>query len=157
MLTALETGVKGGRWYSLMDKVHAAANLRAAFTRVKANGGAAGVDHVTVADFEVHLDANLTALGEALRNGTYRPQAIRRVEIPKPGKRNETRPLGIPTVRDRVAQGAVRQVVEPIFERDFAAGRYGYRPNRSAKDALRRVTALLKAGHTWVVEADLRK
>ena len=157
MLTALETGVKGGRWYSLMDKVHAAANLRAAFTGVKANGGAAGVDRVTISDFEAHLEANLTALGEALRSGTYRPQAIRRVEIPKPGKRNETRPLGIPTVRDRVAHAAVRHVVEPIFERDFAAGSYGFRPNRSAKDALRRVTALLKDGHPWVVDADLRK
>lgn len=157
MLTALEQGVKGGRWYSLMDKVYAAANLRAAFTRVKANGGSAGVDHVTVADFESHLEANLRALGEALRSGNYRPQAIRRVEIPKPGKRNETRPLGIPTVRDRVAQAAVRHVVEPIFERDFAAGSYGFRPNRSAKDALRRVTALLKDGHTWVVDADLRR
>jgi RNA-directed DNA polymerase len=157
MLTALEEGVKGGRWYSLMDKVYASATLRAAFGNVRANGGAAGVDHVTVADFEQHLDANLRALGEGLRSGTYRPQAIRRVEIPKAGTRKETRPLGIPTVRDRVAQAALRHVLEPIFERDFAAGSYGFRPNRSAKDGLRRVAALLESGHGWVVDADLRK
>ncbi len=98
MLTALEEGVKGGRWYSLMDKVYARANLRAAFKKVRANGGAAGVDHQTVERYERHLEENLERLSQALQAGTYRPQAVRRVWIPKPGSR-EKRPLGIPTVK----------------------------------------------------------
>jgi RNA-directed DNA polymerase len=155
MLTALEKGVKGGKWFSLMDKVDALANLRAAFERVKANGGAAGVDHQTVEMFEQHLEENLEKLSQSLRDGSYRPQAIRRVWIPKPGSR-EKRPLGIPTVRDRVVQAALRHVLEPIFERDFAQQSYGFRPNRGTKDALRRVDQLLQDGCTWVVDADLK-
>jgi RNA-directed DNA polymerase len=155
MLTALMTGVKGGRWYSLMDKVHPQRSLHAAFTRVAANQGAAGVDHVTVTMFEEHLDENLKCLDDALRTGTYQPQAIRRHYIPKPGSQ-ERRPLGIPTVRDRVVQTALRQVLEPIFERDFAAQSYGFRPGRGCKDALRRVDELLKTGYTHVVDADLK-
>jgi RNA-directed DNA polymerase len=157
MLTALEEGVKGGKWYSLMDKVYAPATLSAAYATVKANDGAAGVDRVTVAAFDRDRATELARLAAGLRAGTYRPQAIRRVDIPKPGKGRETRPLGIPTVRDRVVQGALRLVLEPIFERDFAEGSYGFRPGRSAKDALRRVAALLQAGYVWVVDADLRK
>jgi len=155
MLTALEQGVLGGKWFSLMDKVYARANLRQAFARMKANGGAAGVDRVTVKEFECHLEANLEKLSRMLKDGSYRPQAIRRVWIPKPGS-NEQRPLGIPTVRDRVVQAALRAVLEPIFERDFAAHSYGFRPNRGCKDALRRVDTLLKAGYSWVVDADLK-
>ena len=155
MLTALEAGVKGGKWFSLMDKVEALANLRSAFERVKANGGAAGVDHQTVEMFERHLEENLEKLSRSLRDGSYRPQAIRRVWIPKPGG-TEKRPLGIPTVRDRVVQAALRHVLEPIFERDFAEQSYGFRPQRGSKDALRRVDQLLTAGHSWVVDADLK-
>jgi RNA-directed DNA polymerase len=155
MLTALEAGVKGGKWFSLMDKVDALANLRAAFAEVKANGGAAGVDHQTVERFERHLDENLEKLSQSLRDGSYRPQAIRRVWIPKPGS-TEKRPLGIPTVPDRVVQAALRHVLEPIFERDFAEQSYGFRPQRGCKDALRRVDQLLTAGCTWVVDADLK-
>jgi RNA-directed DNA polymerase len=155
MLTALEQGVLGGKGFSLMDKVYALRNLRRAFERVKANGGAAGVDHVTVEEFERHLEANLAKLSQTLRDGSYRPQAIRRVWIPKLGSK-EKRPLGIPTVRDRVVQAALRAVLEPIFERDFAAQSYGFRPNRGCKDALRRVDDLLKAGYSWVVDADLK-
>jgi RNA-directed DNA polymerase len=155
MLTALVEGVKGGKWYSLMDKVHAERTLRAAFAAVKANDGASGVDHVTVAMFESELDEELRRLGEALRTGEYRPQAIRRVYIPKPGSR-EKRPLGIPTVRDRVVQTALRMVLEPIFERDFAAHSYGFRPGRGCKDALRRVDELLKDGAVFIVDADLK-
>jgi RNA-directed DNA polymerase len=155
MLTALEEGVLGGKWHSLVDKIWALPNLRRAFERVKANGGAAGVDHVTVEEFERHLGANLEKLSRSLRDGSYRPQAIRRVWIPKPGSK-EQRPLGIPTVRDRVVQAAVRAVLEPIFERDFAAQSYGFRPNRGCKDALRRVDTLLKQGYNWVVDADLK-
>jgi RNA-directed DNA polymerase len=152
MLTALEQGVRGGRWYTLMDKVYAMPTLRAAFARVKANRGAAGVDHVTVAMYEVRLAANLTALAQSLRDGTYRPQPIRRHWIPK-GPR-EARPLGIPTVRDRVVQTALRLVVEPIFDATFAPQSYGFRPRRGAKDALRRVDALLRAGYQYIVDAD---
>ena len=155
MLTALEEGVKGGRWFSLVDKVYALPTLRAAFARVKANRGAAGVDHQTVARYEQRLDANLAELSQSLRDGTYRPQGIRRHWIDKPGSA-EKRPLGIPTVRDRVVQTAVRLVLEPIFERDFASHSYGFRPQRGAKDALRRVDALMQAGHVHVVDADLQ-
>ena len=155
MLTALEVGVKGGKWFSLMDKVYAQANLRAAFAKVKANGGAAGVDQVTVKMFERHLEENLNRLAQTLRDGTYRPQAVKRVWIPKPVSR-EQRPLGIPTVRDRVVQAALRAVLEPIFERDFAEQSYGFRPQRGCQQALRRVDQLLQGGYHWVVDADLK-
>ena len=155
MRTALEQGVKGGRWYTLMDKVAALPTLRAAFARVKANRGAAGVDHVTVTMYERRLDASLTALSNNLRSGTYRPQAIRRRWISKLETRQQ-RPLGIPTVQDRVVQTAVRLVVEPIFDVGFAPHSYGFRPQRGAKDALRRVVQLLQAGYTHVVDADLQ-
>ena len=155
MLATLEEGVKGGKWYSLMDKVHAERTLRAAAARVVANKGSSGVDHVTVEMFESELDGNLGRLADGLRRGEYRPQAIRRHYIPKPGSR-EKRPLGIPTVRDRVVQTAVRMVLEPIFERDFAVHSYGFRPGRGCKDALRRVDELLKDGSVFVVDADLK-
>jgi RNA-directed DNA polymerase len=154
MLTTLEQGVRGGRWHTLIDKVYAERTLRAAFARVKANRGAPGVDHVTVAMCEQRLDANLAALAVALRNGTYRAQPIRRVWIPKgPHAR---RPLGIPTVRDRVVQTALRLVLEPIFDVTFAPHSDGFRPQRSTKQALRRVVTLLQAGYRQVVDADLR-
>ena len=155
MLTALEQGVNGGKWHSLIDKVYALANLRRAFAQVKANHGGAGVDHVTVEEFERNLEANLEKLARALADQSYRPQAVRRSWIAKLGSK-ERRPLGIPTVRDRVAQAALRAVLEPIFERDFAAQSYGFRPKRGCKDALRRVDTLLKQGYAWVVDADLK-
>jgi RNA-directed DNA polymerase len=155
MLATLAEGVRGGKWYSLMDKVHAERSLRAAFARVRANQGSSGVDHVTVEMFEAGLDDNLRQLGEELRMGEYCPQAIRRHYIPKPGSA-EKRPLGIPTVRDRVVQTALRLVLEPIFERDFAPHSYGFRPGRGCKDALRRVDGLLKEGAVFVVDADLK-
>lgn len=155
MLTALEQGVKGGKWFSLIDKVYAPANLAQAYTRVAANGGAAGVDHQTVQLYERQLSANQEKLAAQLQEGSYRPQAVRRVWIDKPGGK-EKRPLGIPTVRDRVAETALRNVLEPIFERDFAEHSYGFRPQHSAKQALRRVEALLKAGYSQVVDADLK-
>jgi RNA-directed DNA polymerase len=155
MLTALEEGVKGGKWYSLNDKLQPEATLRAAFEHVAANRGAAGVDHVTTEQFADDLEANVRRLREELRTGRYRPQPIRRHWIPKPGSQDE-RPLGIPTVRDRVVQTALRMALEPIFERDFAAHSYGFRPGRGCKDALRRVDELLKAGYVHVVDADLK-
>jgi RNA-directed DNA polymerase len=155
MLTALEEGIKGGKWFSLIDKVYALANLRSAFQEVKANHGAAGVDHQTIEMFEGHLEENLERLARTLKDGSYRPQAVRRVWIDKPGSQ-EKRPLGVPTVRDRVVQAALRHVLEPIFEREFAEQSYGFRPKRSCKDALRRVQELLNQGYHWVVDADLK-
>jgi RNA-directed DNA polymerase len=155
MLAALEKGVKGGIWFSLIDKVCSMGNLHSAFASVKRNGGSAGVDHQSIEKFEAQLEANLERLSESIKDGTYRPSPIRRVYIPKPGKQ-EKRPLGIPTVRDRVAQAALRHVLEPIYERDFAEHSYGFRPNRGCKDALRRVNRLLGSGYTWVVDADLK-
>jgi RNA-directed DNA polymerase len=156
MLTALEKGVKGGQWFSLIDKVYSKRNLEAAFERVRTNRGRAGVDHQTIAMFADRLEQNLERLSSALRDGKYQPQEVKRVWIPKPGKKKEERPLGIPTVRDRVAQTALRNVLEPIFEVGFAEQSYGFRPGRGCKDALRRVDWLLKQSHTWVVDADLK-
>ena len=153
MLEALENGVKGGHWFSLIDKVYRRENLRAAFGEVAANQGAPGVDHVTIEQFKRDEEAQRERLERTLRDGTYQPQAIRRTYIPKPGSR-EKRPLGIPTVRDRTVEAALRHVLEPIFERTFAERSYGFRPGRGCKDALREVDRMLKAGHRHVVEAD---
>jgi len=155
MLTALIKGVEGGKWFRLFDKVFAERNLLASLQQVAAKKGASGVDHVTVGEFVRQVPEILWQLSDALQDGSYQPQAIRRVHIPKPGS-TETRPLGIPTVRDRVVQAAIVNVIEPIFERDFAEHSYGFRPGRSCKDALRRVDQLLKAGYVHVVDADLK-
>lgn len=156
MLTRLTSGESADRvWFTLVDKTYAPANLQSAFEKVWRNGGSAGADGQTVAHFERHAEAELRRLHEQLRAGTYRPQPVRRAWIPKPGS-TEKRPLGIPAVRDRIVQGALRHVLEPIFETEFAEQSYGFRPGRGAKDALRRVDTLLKAGHVWVVDADLK-
>ena len=155
MLAALEQGVKGGIWYSLIDKVYSHKNLMAAMIKVATNKGAAGVDHVKCEEFTRNGLENLKKLKEQLRTGTYQPQAIRRVWIPKPGS-TEKRPLGIPTVRDRVVQKAIVNVLEPIFEQDFADTSYGFRPGRGAQQALDRIEELLEAGHHYVVDADLK-
>lgn len=152
---ALEQGVKGTKWFRLIDKVYTDRNLFAAVQQVAKNDGAAGVDHVTVEEFARRLPDSLWEVADALKTGTYQPQAIRRTHIPKPGT-NETRPLGIPTVRDRIVQAAVVNVIEPIFERDFAEQSYGFRPERGCKNALRRVDQLLKQGYVHVVDADLK-
>jgi len=156
MLATLEAGVKGGKWFSLIDKVYALPNLRAAFAKVKANAGAAGVDRQTIEMFEAHLEANLQKLAEELRANRYQPRPVRRAWIKKLGQQHEKRPLGIPTIRDRVVQTALRNVLEPIYEKDFATQSYGFRPGRGCKDALRRVVELIVAGYTWVVDADLK-
>jgi RNA-directed DNA polymerase len=155
MLTTLISGVEGAKWFRLFDKVFAERNLLTAFQQVAKNKGAPGVDHVTVSEFARQVPENIWQLSDALQAGTYQPQAIRRVHIPKPGT-NETRPLGIPTVCDRLVQTAIVNVIEPIFERDFAEHSYGFRPERGCKDALRRVDSLIKAGYTHVVDADLK-
>lgn len=154
MLSALDNGVKGGKWYSLIDKVYAHDTLELAWAKVEANKGAAGVDGQSVERFAAKADVYLTELSAALREDRYRPQAIKRIEIPKGDGR--MRPLGIPTVKDRIVQQAVRLVIEPIFESGFCDGSYGFRPERGSRDALREVDRLLKAGYTHVVDADLQ-
>lgn len=155
MLKALETGVRGGKWYSLIDKVWREDNLMSAWLAVAANEGAAGVDGQSVAAFQARREQELERLSEQVRLGTYERQPARRVWIDKLGSR-EKRPLGIPCVRDRVVEGAIRQVLEPIFEREFAEHSYGFRPGRSAQQAVGRIEGLLKAGYTWIVDADLK-
>jgi RNA-directed DNA polymerase len=156
MVDALERGVKGGKWHSLIDKVYAERTLEAAWQRVERNGGTGGVDGERIADFKREGPKQLSRLSEQLRNEQYEPMPIRRVFIPKDGS-HEVRPLGIPTIRDRVVQTALRSVIEPIFERDFSERSYGFRPGRSTKDALRRVDGLLGEGRTWVVDVDITR
>lgn len=156
MLTRLTSGEPADRvWYSLLDKTYAGANLARAYERVRGNKGSAGTDGQTVAHFGRGLAKELSWLQQELREGSYRPQPVRRAWIPKLGSR-EKRPLGIPAVRDRIVQAALRHVLEPIFETEFAEQSYGFRPGRGAKDALRRVAGWLEAGHDWVVDADLK-
>jgi RNA-directed DNA polymerase len=154
MLSALGNGVKGGKWFSLMDKVFAPKTLALAWEKIRANRGAAGVDGQSIERFAAKAELYLAELATALRTGTYRPEAVKRVEIPKGDGR--MRPLGIPTVKDRIVQQAVRLVIEPIFEAEFAEGSYGFRPGRGCHDALREVDRLIKAGYTFVVDADLK-
>lgn len=155
MLEALDKGVKGGVWFSLIDKVYRPTTLYAAWLTVKANKGSAGSDRQSIEDFEHNLTDNLARLQHELQEGSYRPRPIWRVYIDKPGSRDK-RPLGIPCVRDRVVQAALRLVIEPIFEKEFVERSYGFRPKRGCKDALREVDRLLKAGFIHVVDADLK-
>jgi RNA-directed DNA polymerase len=154
MLAALGNGVRGGKWHSLIDKVYAPSTLRAAWERVAANDGAAGVDRISIERFEAKAASYLAELTGALQDGSYRPEPLRRVQIPK-GK-GQTRPLGIATVKDRVVQTALKLVLEPIFEKEFLPASFGFRPGRGCKDALRIVDRALKDGYTWVVDADLQ-
>ena len=155
MVATLERGIKGGKWYSLIDKVWKLENLQRAARQVQANGGAAGVDGLSCEAYFKDGPSRLQRLQDKLRKGSYQPSPVKRVWIPKLGSK-ELRPLGVPTVEDRIVQTAMRKVIEPIFERTFAEHSYGFRPGRGAKDALRRVDQLLKAGKVWVVDADLK-
>lgn len=155
MLATLETGVKGGKWYSLADKVWKIENLQSALKTVVKNQGAAGVDGKKAEEYLLESPQRLLQVQAWLKAGQYTPKPVKRVWIPKLGSK-ELRPLGVPTVEDRVVQTAVRNVIEPIFENIFAEHSYGFRPRRGAKDALRRVDQLLEAGNVWVVDADLK-
>jgi len=154
MLAALGNGVKGGQWYSLWDKVWDRRTLAASWEGVARNQGAAGVDGVSIERFAAHAERYLDELVAELQAGRHRPSAVRRMYIPKSG--GGKRLLGIPTVKDRIVQGALKRVLEPIFEWEFRPESYGFRPGRGAKDALREVDAALKAGRHWVVDADLK-
>jgi RNA-directed DNA polymerase len=153
MLSALGNGVKGGKWFSLMDKMARPATLEAAWLKVASNKGAAGVDRQSIERFEARSGEYLGELCKALKENSYHPQPIRRVEIPKGD--GKMRPLGIPTVKDRIVQTALKFVLEPIFEAQFRGGSYGFRPGLGCKDALREVDGLLREGYTFVVDADL--
>jgi RNA-directed DNA polymerase len=144
------------RFYMLYDKIYREDILLHAYERARANKGAPGVDGQTFEQIEsAGLEKWLTGIREEVRSKTYKPQPVRRVMIPKPG--GGERPLGIPTIRDRVIQTAVKLLIEPIFEADFEPNAYGYRPKRSAQDAIQEVHELLCEGYTDVVDADLSK
>jgi RNA-directed DNA polymerase len=153
MLAALENGVKGGKWFSLIDKVYRPQTLRAAWSKVAKNAGAAGVDCQSIEQFAAGEEVYLRELEAALKGGSYQPLAVRRVEISKGA--GKLRPLGIPTVKDRIVQTAIKLVIEPIFEREFLEMSYGFRPQLGCKDALREVERWLKEGYTFVVDADI--
>lgn len=155
MLKTLERGPKGNKWHSLIDKVWSEKTLEIAWEKVSSNAGACGVDNITIDYFAKDSQTRLLALKEQLTKQTYQPQAIKRVWIPKPGS-SEERPLGIPTVKDRVVQTALKMVIEPIFEKEFAPTSYGFRPGRDCKAALREVERLLYRGYTHVVDIDIK-
>lgn len=155
MLEALERGIKGNKWFSLIDKVDSERTLGLAWEKVKTNAGSCGVDNITVAAFAKDSQRRLLVVKEQLKRGDYQPKPVKRVWIPKAGSR-EKRPLGIPTVTDRVVQTALRMAIEPIFEKEFAPHSYGFRPGRGCKDALRHVNRLLKEGRLHVVDVDIK-
>ena len=142
--------------HSLVDKVYSRKNLKLAWERVRANQGASGADGMTIGDFEANLDDNLDRLHLELRGQTYQPQAVRRLEIPKRGAPGKTRPLGIPSVYDRVCQQALVNRLEPIFEKVFDPSSYGYRKGRKTSDALTKIWREVEAGNEWIVDADLK-
>jgi RNA-directed DNA polymerase len=142
------------KWHSLIDKVYALPNLTKAWRRVKANRGAAGVDGMTVKAFGQGAEQRLQALHDDLARKTYRPKPVRRAEIPKAG--GGKRPLGIPTVTDRIVQQALVQILGPIFDPKFSRRSHGYRPERGCATALSVVDHAVRYGYEWVVEADIR-
>lgn len=155
MLATLERGILGGKWYSLMDKVWKMANLQRAVERVAQGKSTKKADGRKCRRYAEQSAQRLPPLQAQLQNGQYQPKPVQRIWIPKLGSK-EMRPLGIPGVENRVVEMAIRNVIEPIFEHDFAEHSYGFRPGRGAKDALRRVDQLLKQGNVWVVDADLK-
>jgi len=155
MLTRLEASEPTTVWYGLWDKVISERNLQAAFWAVWRNRGAPGVDGQSVTQFEAQEQAELAKLGEELRSKRYHRQPARRAWIPKPGT-TEQRPLGIPAVRDRTVEAALKHVLEPIFERDLAEHSYGFRPGRGCREAVQRVEQLLEEGRHWCVDLDFK-
>lgn len=156
LVTLVARRLKHGKWYSLFDKLTSELNLFQAARKVTNRKKAAGVDGQSVEEFEEDLIGEIRQLHGQLNGDQYEPRPVRRVQIPKPGKPNETRPLGIPTVRDRVVQKALVQVIEPILDNEFHDRSYGFRHGRSAHDALRVVEQKLGEGYRWIVDADLK-
>jgi len=163
LTTLLDNKVRGGKWHALIDKVYAELNLHTAARKVTGKKKAAGVDGQSCEEFEEHLLVETRQLAEQIKDQTYRPSAVRRrpklrvgARIPKPGRPNETRPLGIPTVRDRVVQRAIVNVIEPILDHQFHERSFGFRHERGAHDALRIVEQKLQEGYVYVVDADLK-
>jgi RNA-directed DNA polymerase len=142
--------------HSLVDKVYRRKNLELAWQRVKRNKGAGGIDGQSLEEFEEQLDAHLDRLHDELKHDTYRPLPVRRKLIPKAGQPGKFRPLGIPTIYDRVCQQALQNRLESIFEPVFDDASFGYRPGRSTKDALRKIWAEIQQGNEWIVDADLQ-
>lgn len=155
LTTLLESKVRGGKWHTLFDKVWKQQNLIQAAYKVIGKRGAAGIDHQQVQQFDEQLMTEINQLQREVKEESYQPLAVKRVEIPKPGS-NETRPLGIPAVRDRVVQTALLQVIEPILDHTFHGKSYGFRHGRGCKEALECVEALLNTGHVYVVDVDLK-
>jgi RNA-directed DNA polymerase len=153
-LRVVESSKKKRKWYSLMDKLWNYQNLEQAFYDVKKNRGAHGVDKVTIKEYEVELEHNLRVLQDSLRMKTYRAKPVRRVFIPKAD--GTKRPLGIPTVEDRILQAATKRILEPIFEQKFLDCSFGFRPNRSAHMAIDRIRQDLLDGYTFVIDADIK-
>ncbi|WP_045522570.1 group II intron reverse transcriptase/maturase, partial [Neobacillus niacini] len=153
-LRAVENSKKKRKWYSLIDKLWDYQNLEQAFYDVKRNRGAHGVDKVTIKDYEIELEHNLRVLQESLRTKTYRAKPVRRVFIPKAD--GSKRPLGIPTVVDRIVQAATKRILEPIFEQKFLDCSFGFRPNRSAHMAIDKIRQDLRDGYTYVIDADIK-
>lgn len=156
MLVALVNGVKGNKWYTLYDKIANRDTLIHAWELVKKNRGAAGVDKISIEKFDRHWAKYLREIMDQLEAGTYQPLAIRRVYIPKGNNKKELRPLGIPAVKDRIVQAAIKMIMEPVFEHEFVTSSYGFRPGKGCKDALREANSYIRKGSTWYVDADLK-
>lgn len=142
------------KYHSLRDKVFSLKNLYSAFQQVKKNKGKAGLDRVSIKQFETNLDVNIINIHKELKTAIYKPQPVLRVYIPK-GK-YEKRPLGIPIVKDRVIQQAFRQIIEPIFEKEFSENSFGFRPKRSCHNAIKRVEQYKQEGYRYVLDADIK-
>ena len=145
---------KKKKYHSLIDKVWNWRNLNDAWRKVKQNRGAGGIDEVSIEEFEWNLEQNLNEIQRLLKQDRYVPKPVKRVYIPKPDGRQ--RPLSIPTIRDRVVQQALKNVIEPIFETEFSDSSFGYRPGKNAKQAIERIEEVRDEGHEWVVDADIK-
>ncbi len=155
MIQALVRGNDGRQWHTLIDKVFSPGTIKEALKTVTARKGKPGVDGQTAQAVRERWEEEAAHMERLLREGRYEPKPVRRVWIEKPGSRDK-RPLGIPTIRDRIVQTALLYVMEPIFEHSFHEHSYGFRPGRNARQAVDRVEELLGAGHTWVVDADIK-
>lgn len=154
MLMALDNRVKVNKWYSLIDKIYNTKTLEKAWTNVMKNKGAAGIDDITIKKFIPNKDKYLKEIADDLKEAKYEPSKIRRVNIPKAD--GKTRPLGIPTIKDRIVQSAIKMAIEPIWEQEFSPTSYGFRPEKNAHEAIKEVSKYLNEGYIWVIDADIK-